>query len=128
MGDIWLLLLAFQLKHWLCDYPLQRQWMLRKGAATGWARPLAAHAAVHAAGTFLIGVAYGYSTIAFGIIVLLSVLDGAVHFVVDRIKAAPTLGGRWKPDRPYFWWALGADQAAHHVMNYVIIAKLLGAW
>ena len=121
MREIFLLLLLFQVKHFLCDFPFQTPYMLGKfKGGTDWIVPLSAHAGVHFLGTTAIAAFYcGWSAIALG------VLDFAVHFVVDRIKASPSLGGRWKPDNRYFWWALGADQMAHHLTHYLIIALIL---
>lgn len=114
-----ILFIAFQLKHWLCDYPLQRPWMLGKFKPwPQWVAPLAAHAAVHGAFTFLLtfgatliivhatllklGYGLGALTaqgwwelaaqcVAYGLI------DFGAHFAMDRIKASPRLLGRWKP-------------------------------
>jgi len=55
----------------------------------------------------------------------IAIADFVLHFIVDRLKASPDLGGRWKPDQPYFWWALGLDQMAHHLINYAFIAILI---
>lgn len=120
MGTVFSLLALFQLKHWLCDYPLQRPYMLKKfRGGSEWVLPLAAHAGVH--GGFTLAIALLVSPALWW----LSLVDFTVHFAVDRIKAAPTWGGRWKPNQPYFWWALGADQAAHHLTHYFVIFCLL---
>lgn len=115
---IFTLLVLFQFKHFLADYPLQGRYMLGK-FKTGfeWVLPLLAHAGMHALFTFVILVNFTSPIFA----CKLSVFDAAVHFVVDRIKASPNLLGRWKPDKPYFWWALGADQMCHHLTHYLII-------
>lgn len=129
---VWLLLAAFQIKHFLCDFPLQTQYMLvGKGGVKGWVAPLAAHAIRHAVGTMLIAVVFlelarpeqltGDESM---LVIGLTVADFVLHFVVDRIKAAPTLGGRWKPNQDWFWWALGLDQLAHHVINIGFIYLL----
>lgn len=116
MIEIFLLLFLFQVKHFICDYPLQTQYMLGKMSRTGWIKPLASHAATHAAGTGIIALIFTND-----LFLILVTIDFILHFLVDRIKASPDLGGRWKPDQPYFWWALGADQMAHHLINYVFI-------
>lgn len=82
----------------------------------GWIRPLAAHAGVHAIGTIILVSLFNTK-----LALLLGLADFILHFAVDRLKASPDLGGRWKPDQPYFWWALGADQMAHHLINYLFI-------
>ena len=116
MTTVFLLLIAFQLKHFICDYPLQNTYMLGKMGATNWVKPLAAHAAVHAIGTMLI-VLWISPILA----IALAFIDFIIHFTVDRIKASPFMLGRFKPDQPYFWWSLGADQMAHHLTHYLFI-------
>lgn len=120
MLEIFILLILFQLKHFICDYPLQIQYMLGKMNKTGWVLPLLAHSSVHAIGTFVIVVFYN-----FYLALVLAIIDLVLHFIVDRLKASPTLGGRWKPDQPYFWWALGLDQMAHHIINYIFIYLII---
>lgn len=111
-----LLLLTLQLKHFICDYPLQGQYMLGKAGVTNWVKPLATHSLVHAAGTFIVFV-----WINPNLALLLAFVDFVLHFIVDRLKASPNLGGRWNPSQPYFWWALGLDQMAHHVINILFV-------
>ena len=120
MIEIFILLVLFQLKHFICDFTLQNEYMLGKLSRTNWIKPLAAHAAVHAGATGIIALVFAPSLVLF-----LVLADFILHFVVDRLKASPDLGGRWKPDQPYFWWALGADQMAHHIINYVFIYIIL---
>lgn len=157
---IWLLLIIYQIKHFVCDYPLQGKYMLGKFApGNAWILPLLAHAGVHGVATFLIALCFK-AKIAF----LLGALDMVVHFCVDRIKASPNMLGRYKAldatcypgvaafakgdflgaqltaeqqaekkawginrlkENTYFWWALGADQSAHHLTHYLIIWSLL---
>lgn len=125
MTEIFILLVVFQIKHFLCDYPLQTQYMLKKGQHTGWEIPLFLHASTHALGTgvitgfyFLIkDPLYNYTNLVLG----LMTIDLIVHFIVDRIKAHPKLGGIFKPNNPKFWYSLGLDQMIHHLTHYTII-------
>tara|TARA_R110001606_G_scaffold389896_1_gene556395 strand:+ start:485 stop:778 length:294 start_codon:yes stop_codon:yes gene_type:complete len=94
--------------------------MLGKSGVVNWFNPLALHSLVHAIGTFLILV--WFNPLLAGI---LAVADLVLHFIVDRIKASPSLGGRWNPTQPYFWWALGLDQMAHHIINIGFIYVLI---
>lgn len=117
---IFLLLVVFQAKHFLCDFPLQGRYMLGKfKGGWGWVLPLAAHAAVHAVFTLAI-VCFLKPHLWW-----LSLVDFMAHFAIDRVKASPNLLGRWKPDNKYFWIALGVDQTAHHLTHYWILAMLL---
>lgn len=136
MSNIWILLVVYQIKHFVADYPLQGKFMLRKFLPTPeWILPLLAHASVHAVFTYLIALA-----VRPRLALWLALFDASTHFVVDRIKASPDLGGRFKPltkqtysaatpeqlkSNVYFWWALGADQMAHHLTHYVIIYFLV---
>lgn len=127
--EIFTLLVLFQLKHFICDYPLQTQYMLGKMQATGWIQPLALHATVHACFTANIVLWFcalsDQHTLAAVLVPALSLADFVIHFAVDRIKASPKLGGRWNSTQPYFWWALGADQMVHHLTHYLFIAIIV---
>ena len=119
MELIFLLLVLFQFKHFIADYPLQTSYMLGKAKESGWIEPLAAHAGVHALFTFIITSIF--LPIASLIPVYLAVADFIIHFTVDRVKASPNIGGRFNPTQPYFWWSLGADQMTHHLTHYGFI-------
>jgi hypothetical protein len=137
----WLLLvLIYQAKHFLADYPLQRRYMLGKFRDDwGFFLPLLAHVAVHGGMTLCITwFLVGWKAIGFAL------FDGTVHFSMDRIKASKKYLGRYKtltaetaptatPDQwrsnDYFWWSLGLDQMVHHLTHYAIIywcLKLMG--
>lgn len=140
-----ILLIAFQVKHFVADYPLQTKYMLGKFKDSGWEKPLLSHAAVHAAITFTIVLWYMAYTnpthpywkeICFGA----ALFDGSIHFVMDRIKASKKLLGRFKPltaetylaatpkqvrGNTFFWWSIGFDQLVHHMTHYAIIYWLV---
>jgi len=90
---IFTLLVAYQLKHFLADYPLQGKYMLGKFLDKGWVKPLAAHVAVHGAMTAGIAFLVGKPHLALP----LALLDASIHFVMDRIKAGRKYLGRFKP-------------------------------
>ena len=172
---IWILLVVYQIKHFLADYPLQTPYMLGKFKKyPDFIHPLATHASVHALFTMLIAICCGHIG---PVASALALFDFTVHFIVDRIKASPDLLGRFhaitKKDYEMhlrdvqhledmiknesyrdqtgqsvehyegrlskcknefaltmksnvrFWWALGADQMAHHLTHYVIIYILV---
>jgi len=139
LSIVFVLLLAFQAKHYLADYPLQRRYMLGKFKDDwGFFLPLLAHVSVHALGTFLIACWFGV-----GKAILLAIFDATVHFVMDRIKASKKYLGRFKPltaetaaiatpiqwkHNDYFWWSLGVDQMVHHLTHYAIIFAIVEQW
>lgn len=89
-----LLLVLFQLKHFLADFPLQTQYMLGKfKGGKAWILPLLAHGLVHAAFTFLIAYAFTRSPIFSA---FLAYTDLKIHTLMDRIKASPNMLGKFK--------------------------------
>lgn len=114
-----LLLILLFIKHFFADFVFQTDWMVKgKGMETGWLFPLYIHAAVHH--LFTIAVLVLFIDIATAMIVALA--EKATHIAIDRIKASPFLGGRYKDiSKPAFWNALGADQLAH-ALTYIAIA------
>lgn len=138
MVTIFILLVLFQFKHFLADYPLQTEYMLGKfKPGREYILPLLAHSSVHGALTLLICWIFGPLWLASA----LGLLDMGIHFAVDRLKASPKLFGRFKilageefasatekqkRENKYFWWALGFDQTVHHLTHYVIILALIG--
>lgn len=160
ISTVFFLLVIYQIKHFLADYPLQGQYMLGK-FKPGWdfLGPLTAHASVH--GLMTLAIAYSLAGVSLPIALGVAALDFAIHFTMDRIKASPRMMGRWKPltgpqyvqaqkeskagpgeiegltfdgvveagkrlrGNTYFWWALGFDQAIHHLTHYGLIWIIL---
>ena len=118
MQEIFLLLLCFQVKHFICDYLLQNTYMLGKFKKEGWELPLLSHTGVHFLGTFVLTFLF---TNNLWLALFLGTADLVIHFIVDRMKAHPEVGGRYHQENPKFWWCLGADQAAHHLTHYLLI-------
>lgn len=147
---IFVLLVVYQIKHFVADYPLQGSYMLRK-FMPGWdfALPLACHAGVHALLT--LGILYLFAPHLW----YLCFVDFAIHFLMDRIKAGPKYLGRYKAlsgdefkrifdtythteddltrsvaksrlrSNVLFWWSLGVDQMVHHLTHYYIIFAIV---
>ncbi len=121
IASVFTLLIIFQIKHFICDFPLQREYMLRKTKA-GWdfVPPLALHCAVHAVFTFCIVMIFKPQ------LWWLAGVDFIIHFTMDRIKSGPRYLGRFNDrDKPGFWNALGFDQMIHHFTHYSIIWLLI---
>ncbi len=97
---IFILLIVFQFKHFIADYPLQTPYMLGKFKDKGWVLPLASHCAVHFLFTFfIVGLTLRSSTsnqLGLTLMFGLAVLDFMIHFIMDRIKASPKLLGRYE--------------------------------
>jgi len=115
-----LLYTLFRLKHFICDFLLQTDWMaLTKGrpGKEGY-RALFSHAGVHAIGTLIIAVIFAPS------LWWLGPLDFIVHACVDRIKGVFTYKHGWTPSDKMFWWTLGADQEAHNFTHFAYIVVI----
>lgn len=114
---VFLLLIVYQIKHYIADFPLQREYMLKK-TLPHWdfVLPLSLHCAVHAAGTLIICLIFAPQ------LWWLSLLDFVMHFVIDRIKSGPRYLGRYHDlSRSGFWNVLGLDQMAHHLTHILFI-------
>lgn len=95
---VFVLLVVYQLKHFLADYPFQTEYMLGKFKdGWGFVKPLTAHAGVHALFTYWIVLIYSWD---FKLAVALALFDFTVHFGMDRIKAGRRYLGRFKPLSP----------------------------
>ena len=115
------LLIAFQVKHFVADFPLQTQYMLRKTEA-GWAFviPLGVHCLIHAVMTAAIVVWIKPE------LLWLAFADFVIHFAMDRLKSGPRYLGRFNdPKRTSFWVALGFDQLVHHLTHLWIVWYLV---
>lgn len=134
---LFILLIIFQLKHFVADFPLQNEYMLGKFKKKGWILPLACHAGMHSLITFIISLCF----VSFSASIGIALFDFVIHFAMDRIKASPDMLGKYSSisknefkmgvskeqmeDNKKFWWALGLDQGVHHITHYIIIAMLL---
>jgi hypothetical protein len=120
---ILVLVLLLQVKHALCDGPLQTRQMVLTKSQYGQAGGLV-HAGLHGLGSavalFLYGVDVGY-------VVMLALADTAIHYHVDFLKERVVRKNGWTTADTYFWWALAVDQTFHHV-TYIAMAAAVVIW
>ena len=114
------LMVMFAVKHYVCDFLLQGKYMLGKFNLKGWQLPLAAHCAVHAAGTFIIVVYY----VGFWSSLILAIADFITHFGIDKAKVEISRGLDPNKD-PEFWHMLGFDQFCHSIVHILIILQAM---
>lgn len=114
MDNIYCLFLAFVVKHFICDFPLQTPYMfLNKGK---YLHPGGiVHACVHGMGTLFICTIFGLPTI----VVL---IDAFVHYHIDWAKVRLNDHRKLTPQTDGFWILLGLDQMLHYI-TYVGIIK-----
>ena len=117
MTQVFLLFILFQIKHFIADFPLQREYMLRKTIKDwGFLLPLATHCAVHGVLTFAILMYFRPD------LWWLALVDFLIHFVMDRIKSGPNYLGRFNdPEQSSYWNVLGFDQMVHHLTSLLMI-------
>jgi Protein of unknown function (DUF3307) len=114
-----LIILGLQLKHIICDGPLQTVQMVRDKSV--YAKPLGLlHAGIHVVGSFVVFV---FAGLPFGLCFGLAALDGLIHYHADFIKENIVKFKKWGTIDGPFWWALTTDQAVHH-MTYVLLVWL----
>ncbi len=111
------LLVIYQFKHFIADFPLQREYMLRKTLAEwSFLVPLMTHCLVHAVLTLGICLVFAPG------LWWLAVFDFVVHFLMDRLKSGPRYLGRFNNLKASgFWNVLGLDQMVHHLTHIYII-------
>jgi hypothetical protein len=117
LHSAFLLLVIFQGKQFIADFPLQREYMLRK-VRPGWdfIPPLALHCAVHSAFTLAIALWWRPE------LWWLGAVDFVVHFIMDRFKSGPRYLGRFNDrSRTSYWTAFGFDQMVHHLTHLYIV-------
>jgi hypothetical protein len=114
-----LMILGLQLKHIICDGPLQTLEMVRDKST--YAKPQGlSHAAIHLVGSFLVCWLVG---LPFLLSLALAALDGFIHYHVDFLKENLVKRKGWSTKDSPFWWALTTDQTVHH-MTYVLLTWL----
>jgi len=118
-ATIFILLALFGIKHFIADFLMQFDYMLREKGIYGATGGLH-HSLVHASWTFLILVFFCHDA---NLIIGLAFLDFAIHYHVDFIKQKLNRG--LTPADRRFWIWLGLDQALHYLTYIAIIAIAL---
>ena len=109
-----ILLFLLQVKHMFADFFLQTPRMLAvRGQYAHFGR--AQHAAIHAGGSAIALVVLGAPST---FIVVLCVLEWAVHYHIDWAKGVHSERTGHGPDNAVYWRAFGVDQALHQ-LTYV---------
>jgi hypothetical protein len=112
---VFILLALFGIKHFIADFLMQYDYMLREKGIYG-AEGGLHHAAVHAALTLFILVFFAHSANA---IILLALADGVIHYHIDWAKQQLNRG-LTSADRMFWVW-MGADQGLHYLTYIGII-------
>lgn len=123
MVSVWAmtaLTLVFAVKHFAADFVLQTSWIAcGKEGRMGWIAPLSLHALIH--GALTLGIALAVAPRLWW----LALVDGAVHFAIDRGKTLVGRWGAWTAQDAKYWWLLGFDQLLHQATNIGLASALL---
>ena len=116
-----LLYIAFRIKHYICDFGLQTNWIAaNKGLPSqDGNKALLFHILPHAVGTTLIALAFTPSLWWLGIV------DFLVHWLIDKGKAMLTLAMKWKTTDRWFWLTLGFDQELHNFTHLAYMVYMI---
>jgi hypothetical protein len=114
-----LVLVVLQVKHLICDGPLQTLRMVQEKSYYGRLHGLL-HALVHLVGTGLVLALFG---IPLQMVAMLAALDGVIHYHVDYLKNTLLRIKSWSTNDAPYWWAFTADQMLHHT-TYVLLVWL----
>ena len=110
---------CLQLKHFVCDGPLQTAAMVQKKSIYG--APLGIlHSGLHGIGTGLVFLAAGFPAL---LCLGLAALDFVIHYHVDYTKENVIKYFRWTTQDAKFWWAMSADQTLHQ-LTYLLLAAI----
>jgi hypothetical protein len=114
-------LLAFEAKHFLCDFVLQSK---RQASNKGFYGHLdgLTHAGTHCVFTIPVLLILTHSA---AIIAPVVISEFLVHYHVDWIKARTERLRNWTASDNIFWTAYGADQFVHQVTYIAIVAVVL---
>lgn len=120
MIDYTLLYIAFFIKHFLADFPLQTQWMIREKGHWGKLGGIV-HSGVHAILTVAVLSLFSIEpTVAASA----GALDFVSHYHIDGLKMYVGNKTGWTPSDNQFWIAIGLDQLFHY-LTYALIVHFL---
>ena len=112
-----------QIKHFVCDYPLQTRYQLINKGTYGHPGGIL-HSGIHAVGTMFVFLVLTPTFVVGSAIVAVEFL---LHYHIDWTKVQIMKAAGWSAQESPFWWAIGFDQLAHHLTYLAIIAVLLTA-
>jgi hypothetical protein len=115
-------LVVLEVKHFVCDYPLQTVYQVKNKGKYGHPAGLI-HAGLH-----IIGTAAAFLVITPTLAVGAAILVGEFvrHYHIDWAKDNVMRSTGWTSSDSPFWWAIGADQLLHH-LTYLGIGAILAA-
>lgn len=114
---MWVFALLF-LKHFVVDFPMQTHYQYSNKGTYGHPGGIL-HAGLHTIGTLVFLVPFlGYS----GLLLILSIAEGVVHYHIDWAKMQINTRANWACNTSeWFWVLLGFDQFLHYMTYFVMM-------
>ncbi len=110
-GAFFVLLVGFQVKHFIADYLLQEGWMIA-GKASLNSPGGYAHAGIHVAGSLIVLLLVHTPLLA---LALLLVAEFVIHYGLDYSKVGYSRGIDQSRSPKQFWGLHGLDQLLHQL-------------
>jgi hypothetical protein len=117
---VFLGLVVFQIKHFVCDYVLQTTYQYSNKGTYGHLGGIL-HAGIHAFGSIPAILIF---MPPLPIIAAIVVGEFVVHYHIDWLKQAVDSRMYWTPKDAQYWHVFGADQLLHQLTYVVILAVL----
>lgn len=117
---ILIVLAILQLKHFLCDFVLQRPYQFLNKGIYGHPGGLL-HAGLHSISSMVVFLVIRPSVMLGAAIV---VGEFIAHYHIDWLKEQTVRRQQWVFPQSEFWWTFGADQVLHQ-FTYLAIAAAL---
>jgi|SRR5882672_2547571 len=118
MKELLLLFLAFQMKHFICDFPLQAHTYLYKNKGTYGHLGGIIHSGIHLLGSLIV-------LNIFHLPIWLALIDFVSHYHIDFIKMKINNAYNLTPtSSEWFWILLGVDQMLHQ-LTYILLIYII---
>lgn len=125
MNGFVVLLLLFQLKHFICEFLWQPAWMWQNKGKLFHIGGIA-HAALHLLGSaFIFTCMIGIGALSAPIIIVVLALEFFLHYIIDYAKMNISAKKGWKCNTHNEFWVLtGLDQLLHQ-LTYLLMIQLI---
>jgi hypothetical protein len=117
-------LLAFEAKHFICDFVIQTGYQVRTKGIYGHPGGFI-HSGLHAIASLPAIMVWAPSWKLAGMIVAGEFL---IHYHMDWTKENVGRRKKWTPNQGIYWTLLGVDQFVHQLTYIAILALLAGAF
>ena len=117
------LLTLLLMKHFVCDFMLQRKYLYLNKGSYGHPGGLL-HAGIHIVGTFGVLALFIDPILA----LKLALLDGLVHYHIDFAKSNVNRKMELQIQHNQYWALLGFDQLLHQLTYVGIVCAITKGW